>query len=486
MRIYLVYTDVSSNHGLPYHPGLASIGAVLLQKGHAVEVGYISAVDQYDSMVESVVNFDPDVVGFTTVETQFIHVQRLAAKIKAQRDCVVICGGTHMTLAPESIMEEASQPLDAIMRGECEYAFAELVDRVGRHEDYHDVTNLAYKHPDTGRLVQNQVMPAIENLEDIPHPATHLFEYQQIIDDHNMALLHFSRGCPFPCTYCSARVLMTQYGQKIRYRSVNSTIEQIKMVVDRYNFNPSPNLVISDDLFSINKKWLDDFLPRFEKEIGRPFIANIRANVTSEEYFKRLGDAGCKFVLMSVESGNDYIRNEVMKRGISRQKVFDSFEWAHKAGVQTNANAIIGLPFETPEMVEDSIQTLAQLGATEYGINIFYPYKGTALRKVCEDNGFMPDTLGLEANDLSSIRERRESILNLPTITKDQILYYEQNWERLIVQQKTWKARTNRKIRSAYGDFFYTKNRLPKVRALLERSKSAYRMRQLVSKALGF
>ena len=279
---------------------------------------------------------------------------------------------------------------------------------------------------------------------------------------------------------------MTQYGQKIRYRSVDSTIEQIKMVVDRYDFNPSTTLVISDDLFSINKKWLDDFLPRFEKEIGRPFIDNIRATVTSEEYFKKLGDAGCKFVLMSVESGNDYIRNEVMKRGISRQKVFDSFEWAHKAGVQTNANAIIGLPFETPEMVEDSIQTLAQLGATEYGINIFYPYKGTALRKVCEDNGFMPDTLGLEANDLSSIRERRESILNLPTITKDQILYYEQNWERLIVQQKTWRTRTNRKIRSAYGDFFYTKNRFPMARALLEQSKVLYKTRKLVSKVLGY
>jgi radical SAM superfamily enzyme YgiQ (UPF0313 family) len=391
-----------------------------------------------------------------------------------------------MTLAPESVLEDASKPLDAIMRGECEYTFSELVERVGRGEDFYDLNNIAYKHPETGRLVQNPLSPAIEHLEDIPHPATELFPYQQIIDQHNMLLLHFSRGCPFPCTYCSARELMTQYGQKIRYRSVDSTIEQIKVVMSKYDLNPTTKITISDDLFSINKDWLDQFLPRFKKEIGRPFMANIRSNVTNQEYFHKLADAGCVYVLMSVESGNDYIRNEVMKRGISRQKMFDSFEWARKAGVQTNANCIIGLPFETPEMIEDSIRTIAQLGATENGCNIFYPYKGTALRKVCEDNGFMPDTLGFEANDLSGVKERRESILNLPTITKDEILYYAKNWEGLLSKQKSWKSRAARKTRIAYGEFFYVNSRFPRVRRILETNKLAYSARKLVGKVIGY
>ena len=486
MKVLLVYTDVSSNHGLPYHPGLASIGAVLLDRGHEVNLEYIDNVGQYQRVVDSATEFEADVVGFTTVETQFIHVQRISAMIKAQRDCVVICGGTYMTLSPEAIMEKDSESLDGIMRGECEYAFAELVETAGKGDDYRKTANFGYKNPDTGRMVLNPLKPAVENLEELPHPATELFEYQQIIDDSNMALLHFSRGCPFPCTYCSARELMTKYGQKIRYRSVDSTIEEIKVTFDKYEIRPSTNLVISDDLFSINKNWLDNFLPRYEKEIGQPFIANIRANVTTEEYFKRLAGAGCKYVLMSVESGNDYIRNDVMKRGITRKKMFDAFEWAHKTGVQTNANAIVGLPFETPEMIEDSISTLAQLDATEYGINIFYPYKGTVLRTVCEENGFMPDTLGLEANDLSGIKERKESILNLPTITKDEILNYAENWSPLISRQKTWKARTRRAVRGAYGDFFYTKMRLPMVRSLLEKNKVLYKTRKVVSKKLGF
>jgi len=486
MRVFLVYTDVSSNHGLAYHPGLASIGAVLLQEGHEVKLGYIDDVDQYQGIVDSVDDFDADVVGFTTVETQFSHVQRISAMIKARRDCVIICGGTHMTLAPESLLEDASKSLDGIMRGECEYAFSELVDRIGRNEEYYDVSNLAYLHPETRRLIQNPLRPAIDNLEELPHPATELFPYQSIIDDHNTALFHFSRGCPFPCTYCSARVLMTQYGQKIRYRSVDSTIEEIKLVVERYDLKASTSLMIADDLFSINKNWLDEFLPRYEKEIGLPFSANIRSNVTNETYFEKMAAAGCRTVLMSVESGNDYIRNEVMKRGITREKMFKSFEWAKKAGVNTNATCIIGLPFETPAMIENSIETLAQLDAIEYGINIFYPYKGTALRTICEENGFMPDVLGREANDIKDVWERKESILNLPTITKDEILHYQQNWESLISSQKAWKVRTARKIRNSYGDFFYAKKRFPIVRSFLEKNQWAYKAKRLVSKTLGF
>jgi len=214
-------------------------------------------------------------------------------------------------------------------------------------------------------------------------------------------------------------------------------------------------------------------------------MANIRSNVTNQDYFNRLADANCKYVLMSVESGNDYIRNEVMKRGISRQKMFDSFEWANKAGIQTNANCIIGLPFETPEMIEDSISTIAQLGATDYGINIFYPYKGTELRKICEDNGFMPDTLGVEANDVATVKERTESILNLPTISKDQIVYYQDNWEDLIIRKKGFKSRNARRIRNAYGDFFYKKNRLPMVRSFLESSGLAISTRKALSKIIG-
>ena len=168
--------------------------------------------------------------------------------------------------------------------------------------------------------------------------------------------------------------------------------------------------------------------------------------------------------------------------------MFQSFELANRYGLQTCAPVVIGVPFETPEMLEDSIKTVAQLHATEYGCNIFYPYRGTPLRTVCEENGFMPDILGTEANDVDRelIWERKESILNLPTLTKDEILHYNQNWTDLVTRQMPWSNRMAYGIRRKYGKFFHVDKKLPKVKAFLDNNKYAHGSRRLVAKTLGF
>jgi anaerobic magnesium-protoporphyrin IX monomethyl ester cyclase len=448
MNVYLIYPDVSSYHGLPYHPGLASLAAVLQQGGHQVKVGYFTSRDQYQDIVKEVVDFQPGVVGFTTVETQFGYVQELAALIKEARpECTTVVGGTSITLGPEAVLEPKSSALDCGMRGESEYALLQLVEKVQRGEDYHGVNNLCYRDPVSGELVKNPLNPQIEALETIPHPSTEVFDYQRIINKDAIALFHFSRGCPYPCTYCAARVLGLQYGsmkESIRVRSVDSTIEEIKLTLQKYEVPSSTLLEFTDDLFTLNKKWLYEFCDRYEKEIARPFSCTARSNIVSPEMFDRLKTAGCYKVMMSIESGNDFIRNQVMKRGISRKVLFQSFEWAYKFDIKTCAPCIVGVPYETPEMLDDSIQTVAQLNVTDNACNIFYPYKGTPLRKVCEENGFMPDVLS------ENVQERFNSILNLPTITKEQVLYYHDNWEELVYKHKPLKQRVERSFRRTY------------------------------------
>jgi radical SAM superfamily enzyme YgiQ (UPF0313 family) len=448
MNVYLIYTDVWSYHGLPYHPGLASLAAVLRQHGHEVKVGYVTSREQYQDIVKEILDFQPGIVGFTTVESQFGYVQELATLVKeAHPSCTTVVGGTSITLGPEAVLEPKSAALDCGMRGESEYALLQMVDKIQRNEDYHGVNNLVYCHPVSGELIQNPLNPQIEALETIPHPSTEVFNYQQIIDQNNVALFHFSRGCPYPCTYCAARVLGLQYGpmkESIRQRSVDSTIEEIKLTLEKYNVPSSTLLMFTDDLFPLNKKWLYEFCDRYGREIARPFSCTARSNIVSPELFDRLKSAGCHKVHMSIESGNDFIRNQVMKRGISRKVLFQSFEWASQFDIKTCGPCIVGVPYETPDTVEDSIQTVAQLNVTDYGCNIFYPYKGTPLRKVCEDNGFMPDVL------TENVHERFQSILNLPTITKEQILYYHENWERLVFGHKPLRQRVEHTLVTTY------------------------------------
>jgi anaerobic magnesium-protoporphyrin IX monomethyl ester cyclase len=475
-NVYLVFPDVQSFHGVGYHPGLASIAAVLVENGVNVKAGYVTTEEQFDEIVEDIISFEPIIVGFTTVETQFKYVQEIAARLKEKYACMTVVGGTHISLWPQAVVEPNAVSLDCGMRGESEYAFLELVRKVQKGEDHYGVNNLVFTDPKTGELVTNPMNPQVEKLEVIPHPKTDIFEFQDIINTFNTAYFHFNRGCPYPCTYCSARELGLQYGplkESIRRRSVNNVIEEIKLTVEMYDMSPNTLLFFTDDLFTLSKKWLYDFLARYEKEIARPFWCCSRSNLASPELFDRLKSAGCRTVMMSVESGNDFVRNEVMKRGVSRKALYNSFELAKKYDIETCAPCVIGVPFETPEMIEDSIKTLSELDPTHKGINIFYPYQGAPLRKVCADNGFLPEVVDFD------FRERSQSVLNLPTITKEQISYYFENWESLVYSHKGTRQRVGNLIRT------YTRNSLnsdvgKKIRPFLRKNPQAIWVKEKV------
>tara|TARA_B100000686_G_scaffold130676_1_gene137710 strand:- start:708 stop:2234 length:1527 start_codon:yes stop_codon:yes gene_type:complete len=431
-NIYLIYPDINSWHGLPYHSGLASLAAVLKDGGYNVRVKYFCSEDQQNEIINEILEFQPSVVGFTTVETQFGYVQELATLIKEKHPCVTVVGGTHISLWPQSMLEEGSISLDCGMRGEAEYPFLDFVKKVELGEDYHNIDNVCYKDPKSGNLVQNPLRPLVQDLATIPHPAVEVFDYQEIINEHQVALFHFNRGCPYPCTYCSAQDLARQYGsikEGMRQRPVDNVIEEIKLTIERYDVPQDTLLLFTDDLFTLNKTWLNEFLDRYGTEIGRPFWSTARSNTASEEQFDRLKSSGCNTIMMAIESGNDYIRNKVMKRNISRKVMFRSFELAERFALKTCSPCVIGVPEETPEHIEDSLDTVAQLNVTQKGVNIFYPYQGTPLRKVCDENGYLPDIFQ------TAVKERRESVLKLPTLSSKEIQYYHDNWERLLYKR---------------------------------------------------
>lgn len=432
MKIYLVYPDVSSFHGLPYHPGLASIASFLIAKGHDVRLSYFKSAEEMKYAVEKICAFKPDVVGFTAVETQFRYARYLASEIKKRWPCVIICGGPYASLAPEIVLRRNSV-IDAAVVGEGEYAMGALLERLWQGRDWRSVNNLAYMDK-TDNLIRNLPYHFIKDLDSLPYPSKELFPYQEIIDRENIAMFHFNRGCPYHCAYCSNEALGNLYNMpsnQIRFRSIESAMHEIEETLLQYKLRDDTVLHFGDDLFIFNRQWILKFCDLYRKKIRRPFWCTGRSNHITEEICSALKNAGCIMLMMSVESGDDYIRNEVMMRNISRETLFRSFDICQKSGINTLATCVIGLPFETTEMIDNSINVLSQLKSiVAYGINIFYPYHGTRLREICEKNGFMPERIG------DDFVERKESILNLPDLPKDKILYYYRNWTRLIMRHK--------------------------------------------------
>lgn len=421
MNILFIYTNINGFHTDTYSFGLASIVSITKKNNYNTKVFLIKNQDQYQSVLNEIQSFKPDLVGFTSVSSQFVYVSELAARIKAKfPSIIIVCGGIHPTIFPGCLLE--ADALDGIFIGEGEYSFVEFLERLNKNEPYFDVDNFGYL--ESGKVVTNRLKPLINNLDELPFPDKETYPFIDTLKATGYAPFIFSRGCPYNCTYCSNHAIAKTYGKitnTTRYRGVEKSILEIQEVISKFYVR---RVGIVDDIFGINKDWRNKFCEEYKRNIKTPFFCLLRVNLVDEEFISLLKDAGCYRLSFGVESGNEYIRNHVMNRNISTEQIVNAFALARKYKLETNSINIIGTPQETEEMIWDTIKLNRRLKPTSSGVNIFYPYKGTKLGDECFKKGLVNQE---KYNSFSN--ERRESILNYPDKYKKKLTRYQKYWE---------------------------------------------------------
>ena len=161
-------------------------------------------------------------------------------------------------------------------------------------------------------------------------------------------------------------------GATIRKKSVDYLLEEIKDVKRRY---PLKVVVFQDDTFILKRDWLLEFCERFPKEIGLPYTCNIRANLIDEETIKILKKGDCACVYWSIESGNDAIRNNLLKRNMSREQILETGRLLEKYKLSHRCGGIIGLPGEKFEEMLETLEMNIKV-KPEFGFaSIFVPFR---------------------------------------------------------------------------------------------------------------
>lgn len=428
MEILFLYPNINVAKPTWYSYGLSCLVAVLKANGfNNVEVMPIFSEEEYAGVFSRIESIKPKIVGISSVASQFRFVKKLVPEIKNRfPDTVVVCGGVHPTIFPECLRD--APELDGIFRGESEFSFLEFVNRIKENKPCYDVPNFAYLN-DSGEIVSNPPSPLIEDLDILPFPDRESFDYEAVQKSTGgRADFIFNRGCPYQCSYCSNHALAATYGLKVmppRYRSPELAVREIADVLGKYEVT---EIFIQDEIFGLNRKWLFEFCALYRKHVKFPFECFQRANFIDKATLTALKDAGCFSVDFGVESGNDFIRNEVMKRKMTEKQIIDAFELCHKLGLKTTASNIIGLPFETKEMIYDTIRLNRRILSHGNVVGVFYPYPGTDLEKLCREKNLINEE---KLNDPNFVERKRGSVLNLE-ISDDELNWFRANWERLI------------------------------------------------------
>ena len=348
--------------------GLLYLSAVAKQAGHEVQL-LLANDPQLESKVKT---FAPDVIGYsiTTGEQKFYF--ELNKRLKKVFDFTSVFGGPHATFFPDIIYE---QGVDVVCRGEGEGAFVDLLN--GRPRE--TISNL-YVKDGTSFCLNNNLRP-LAVLDDLPFPDRSILNGILI-----SPIKHFlaTRGCPFNCSYCFNEQYSKLYkGERVRFRSVDSVIQEIiEVTLDK----ATKFVYFQDDVFILDKQWLREFTQKYKNNVAFPFHCHVRANILDTEKVALLKEAGCYSVHIAAETADDFIRNQILRRNMSREQIIAAAKMLKAAGIKFMMQNIIGLPTGNKDIDLATLELNIKCKPDYAWVSIFQPYPGTKLGEYCKSH----------------------------------------------------------------------------------------------------
>ena len=263
--------------------------------------------------------------------------------------------------------------VDFAARNEFDFTIKEVAD--GR--DWSQIKGLSYRNAQ-GVIVHNDDRPMIEDMDSLPW-VTPIYQRDLKIENyfigylkHPYISIYSGRGCKSRCTFCLWP--QTVGGHRYRTRSVEHVIDEL--VWAKKAFPQVKEFFFDDDTFT-------DDLPRAEaiaKELGKLGIiwsCNAKANVPRET-LKVLRDNGLRLLLVGYESGNQQILHNI-KKGM-RVEVAEKFtKDCHDLGIKIHGTFILGLPGETKETIQQTIEFARKINPHTIQVSLAAPYPGTYL-----------------------------------------------------------------------------------------------------------
>ena len=384
------YSDEYDNK----HIRLAEIGAVRANKDDEVkDMFHIKPTQRIiPDFTECVSEYKPDLILMSVQEDVFCIAIELLESIK-DLHIKHILGGILPISDPSFVIEHDLVNQICIYEGE-----GVVTDAISCLKNNKSISNVkgTWFKDFTGKIHKNPPQPLANIMKVIPDFSC--FEGMRWkrtmggrIFDRAVSMETY-RGCPYNCTYCNSpntrdvsKVL--NIGNYMRRKTADRIEEEFLFLKESYD----PDLMMFQD---------DSFLARPAKEIFDfckmwskykvPFWMNTRIENCKPEYLEALKEAGCYRMSLGIESGNANYRIKVLKRPASNKKYEEFLGYINESNIPYALNVIIGMPFETREMVLETADMVRNArGYDGITIAIFQPYRGTTLRKVAVENGFL-------------------------------------------------------------------------------------------------
>jgi anaerobic magnesium-protoporphyrin IX monomethyl ester cyclase len=385
-RFKIALIDPVKSFGSTYIPtGLCYLSSYLKKNlGDKIDVKILSVSL---TSTDTIIDYDPELVGFTSLTHRFDLVQKIAEKIKSQKpDLKLVLGGQHISMAPWSM----PRAFDYAILGEGEEAFLRLVNYLLQNERVESMplSNLQYWEDEHIKVLPK--LPLIEPLDKIPFPDREAIDHREsIISANNFVKFNrgglrsmqvtTSRGCPYKCKFCQPSVLW----ERLRLHSPEYIAEEIEFIHNQFGIRA---VHIEDDLFITNKIRVAKLIENLSKKNLLNKIVYYVAGRTSlidDEWVSLLNELGVVKVEFGIESGSDEIAKYLKTGATSGEMNKKAIDMLNQANISVYASFIAGSPPETLKDFELTRKMIKWIKNNHIhntcGLNIATPLPGTFL-----------------------------------------------------------------------------------------------------------
>ena len=357
-----------------------------------------------------------DYVGIAASTTTINSVYKIAEICKNKYpSCKIILGGIHPSTSPNEVFEKGGNLVDYIARGESELTFKELIEGKERES----ILGLSYRKE--GNIIHNLSRALLQNLDELADPAYDLLaleRYRPTIGSYKkLPAIHMvvSRGCPGQCTFCHSGSA-NHFGKAVRYRSPKRIFNQIKNLHENHGIN---EIIFYDDNIITSKPFVTEFCNLLiESDLGISWTCFGRADFIRDlDILKLMKKAGCHQICVGIESGDETILKNI-KKYIKREDAKRAVKLLKEAKIDSRFAFMLGLPGETVETMQRTLDFALELDPEYVLFNINTPYPGTEMYDWATANGYLKTDIDYTRWDAGEV------ILTLPTVSSEDIKRY--------------------------------------------------------------